>query len=85
MLFSIALVVLPSLSDAQTTVDPSIEPSTTLETIHVSAQPDSALDERRNASSAKIIDSREDLEKMDAATIGDILRLLRGVSLAAES
>lgn len=83
-LFLVSFALLPRSADAQTLSDPPVEPAT-LETIHVSAQPDSALDERRNASTAKIIVSREDLEKMDAATIGDILRQLPGVSLAAES
>lgn len=83
-LFLVSFAILPCSADAQTPSDPPVEPAT-LETIHVSAQPDSALDERRNASTAKIIVSREDLEKMDAATIGEILRQLPGVSLAAES
>jgi len=83
-LFLVSFALLPRSANAQTLSDPPVEPAT-LETIHVSAPPDSALDERRNASTAKIIVSREDLEKMDAATIGDILRQLPGVSLAAES
>lgn len=83
--FPIAFALLPSLTQAQTTIDPSFEPATTLDTVQVVAGPESAQNERQNAATGKIIVSRKDLEKMDAATIGEILRKLPGVSLAAES
>ena len=61
------------------------EPPATLGTVQVSAPAYDAVDARRESSSAKIIVSREDLEKLDAATIGDILRQLPGVSLSISS
>jgi len=44
-----------------------------------------AQEARQESSSAKIMISREDLEKLDAATTGEILRQLPGVSLTTES
>jgi len=61
---------------------PSAAP-TTLETVHVTASPDAAAQEERQfSSSAKIVISREDLERMDAATVGELLRQLPGVNLS---
>ena len=57
----------------------------TLETVQVTAPAYDTVEARQESSSAKIIVSREDLEKLDAATIGEILRQLPGVSLAADS
>lgn len=61
------------------------ESPATLEAVQVTAPAFDALAARQESSSAKIIVSREDLEKLDAATIGEILRQLPGVSLAADS
>ena len=57
----------------------------TLDTVQVSAPADDAQDTRQHASSAKIIVSREDLEKLDAATVADLLRQLPGVSLSVNA
>lgn len=57
----------------------------TLETVQVTAPAYDAGEARQESSSAKLIVSREDLEKLDAATIGEILRQLPGASLATES
>ena len=56
----------------------------TLETVQVSAPAYDAEAARQESSAAKLIISREDLEKLDAATLGEILRQLPGVSLAAD-
>lgn len=56
----------------------------TLETVQVTAPAYDADAARQEASAAKLIISREDLEKLDAATIGEILRQLPGVSVAAD-
>ncbi|MDP3421904.1 MAG: TonB-dependent receptor [Thiobacillus sp.] len=56
----------------------------TLETVQVTAPAYDADAARQESSAAKLIISREDLEKLDAATIGEILRQLPGVSLAAD-
>ncbi|MDO9467496.1 MAG: TonB-dependent receptor [Thiobacillus sp.] len=56
----------------------------TLETVQVTAPAYDAEAARQESSAAKLIISREDLEKLDAATIGEILRQLPGVSLAAD-
>lgn len=79
----IALVCLniPLQGFAQT----PIETPTTLGTVQVTAPTYDAVEARQESSSAKLIVSREDLEKLDAATIGEILRQLPGVSLAADS
>lgn len=69
-------VTLPAWAQA-----PAETPST-LRTVEVSAPAYDAIEARKESSSAKIIVSREDLEKLDAATIGDILRQLPGVSLS---
>ena len=61
------------------------ETPATLSTVQVSAPVYDAVEARQESSSAKIIVSREDLEKLDAATIGDILRQLPGVSLSANT
>lgn len=79
------LVVLPALLPlpAALAQAPTAEPAT-LGTVEVSAPAFDADAERRESSAAKIIVSREDLEKMDAATIADILRQLPGVSLSVD-
>jgi iron complex outermembrane receptor protein len=56
----------------------------TLETVQVTAPAYDADAARQESSAAKLIISREDLEKLDAATLGEILRQLPGVSLAAD-
>ena len=61
------------------------EAPATLGTVQVTAPIYDAVEARQESSSAKLIVSREDLEKLDAATIGEILRQLPGVSLAADS
>lgn len=63
---------------------PAAEPvaPTTLDTVQVTATPDTAQEERQFSSSAKVVISREDLERMDAATVGELLRQLPGVNLS---
>lgn len=56
-----------------------------LETVQVNAGAESAQDERQHASTAKIVIDRAELEKMDAATVGEILRRLPGVSLSTDT
>ena len=73
-----ALTALP-LAHAQT--PPAAPPPVTLDTVQVTATADSAQEERQFASSAKIVISREDLERLDAATVGELLRQLPGVNL----
>ncbi|MGV8991355.1 MAG: TonB-dependent receptor plug domain-containing protein [Thiobacillus sp.] len=80
-LIALACLNVPLPGYAQST---AVSPAT-LETVQVTAPTYDALEARQESSSAKIIVSREDLEKLDAATIGEILRQLPGVSLAAES
>lgn len=57
----------------------------TLGTVQVTAPGYDAMEARQESSAARIVVSREDLEKLDAATVGEILRQLPGVSLAADS
>lgn len=66
--------LLPAASLAQT----APEPATRLETVKVTAPAFDADAARQESSSAKIIVSREDLEKLDAATVSEILRRLPG-------
>lgn len=56
--------------------------ATTLEAVQVTATADSAQEERQFSSSSKIVVSREDLERLDAATVGELLRQLPGVNLS---
>ena len=70
------------LAYAQPVPDPAPPSPTTLETVQVTATVDSAQEERQYSSSAKIVVSREDLERMDAATVGELLRQLPGVNLS---
>ena len=60
-------------------------PATTLETVQVTAPTFDADAARQDASSAKFIVSREELEKLDAATISEALRRLPGVGLTIDS
>ena len=80
-LIALACLNVPLQGFAQTTP----EPPATLGTVQVTAPTYDAVEARQESSSAKIIVNREDLEKLDAATIGEILRQLPGVSLAADS
>jgi len=80
-LIALAYLNVPQQSFAQITT----ETPATLGTVQVTAPTYDAVEARQESSSAKIIVSREDLEKLDAATIGEILRQLPGVSLAADS
>lgn len=85
---SLLLLCLAALTQTAHAADPQPAPlgaPILLDTVEVTATAGSAQDERQNASTAKIIVSREDLEKMDAATIGEILRQLPGVNLSADS
>ena len=70
------------LAHAQPAPEPIPPSPTTLETVQVTATVDSAQEERQYSSSAKIVVSREDLERMDAATVGELLRQLPGVNLS---
>ena len=70
------------LAHAQPAPEPTPPSPTTLETVQVTATVDSAQEERQYSSSAKIVVSREDLERMDAATVGELLRQLPGVNLS---
>ena len=80
-LIALACLNVPLPGYAQTTADTPA----TLGTVQVTAPAYDAGEARQESSSAKLIVSREDLEKLDAATIGEILRQLPGVSLAADS
>ena len=80
-LIALACLNAPLPGYAQTTADTPA----TLGTVQVTAPAFDAIEARQESSSAKLIVSREDLEKLDAATIGEILRQLPGVSLAADS
>jgi len=80
-LVALTCLHVPCYGFAQT---PGDSPAT-LGTVQVTAPAYDAVEARQESSSAKIIVSREDLEKLDAATIGEILRQLPGVSLAADS
>lgn len=82
---SLTLGLLPALwpLSAALAQAPAAEPAT-LGTVEVSAAAYDADAARQESSAAKIIVSREDLEKMDAATVADILRQLPGVSLATD-
>ena len=80
-LIALACLNVPLQGYAQATADTP----TTLGTVQVTAPAYDAGEARQESSSAKLIVSREDLEKLDAATIGEILRQLPGVSLAADS
>ena len=77
------LACLPAQAQSQPDV-PTAPPSgtTTLEAVQVTATVDSAQEERQFSSSSKIVVSREDLERMDAATVGELLRQLPGVNLS---
>lgn len=77
-LAAFALVPAAHPSLAQTTADAPA----TLGTVQVNAPALDAQDARQESSSAKLVVSREDLEKFDAATVGEILRQLPGVSLS---
>ncbi len=79
-LIALACLNIPLQGFAQTSTDAPA----TLGTVQVTAPSYDALEARQESSSAKIIVSREDLEKLDAATVGEILRQLPGVSLAAD-
>lgn len=80
-LIALACLNVPLLGYAQATADTP----TTLGTVQVTAPAFDAIEARQESSSAKLIVSHEDLEKLDAASIGEILRQLPGVSLAADS
>ncbi|MDP2267320.1 MAG: TonB-dependent receptor [Thiobacillus sp.] len=80
-LIALACLNVPLQGFAQT----STEIPATLGTVQVTAPTYDAVEARQESSSAKLIVSREDLEKLDAATIGEILRQLPGASLAADS
>ncbi len=82
---SLTLGLLPALwpLSAALAQAPAAEPAT-LGTVEVSAAAYDADAARQEASASKLIVSREDLEKMDAATIADILRQLPGVSLSVD-
>lgn len=80
-LIALACLNVPLQGFAQTTA----ETPATLGTVQVTAPTYDAVEARQESSSAKLIVSREDLEKLDAATIAEILRQLPGVSLAADS
>ena len=83
-LFSLAALACLQVSLPGFAQTPAEAPAT-LGTVQVTAPGYDAVEARQDSSSAKIIVSREDLEKLDAATIGEILRQLPGVSLAADS
>ncbi|MCA1925827.1 MAG: TonB-dependent receptor [Thiobacillus sp.] len=70
------------LAHAQPAPEPVLPSPTTLETVQVTATADSAQEERQYSSSAKIVVSREELERLDAATVGELLRQLPGVNLS---
>ena len=82
---SLTLGLLPALwpLSAALAQAPAAEPAT-LGTVEVSAAAFDADAARQEASAAKVIVSREDLEKLDAATVADLLRQLPGVSLSAD-
>ena len=80
-LLALACLNVPLQGLAQATADAPA----TLETVRVTAPTYDAVEARKESSSAKIIVSREELEQRDAATIGERLRQLPGVSLAADS
>jgi iron complex outermembrane receptor protein len=56
----------------------------TLPEVSVTASRNTAIDARRNASAAKIVYDREDLDTLDAASIGDLLRKLPGTGVFAD-
>lgn len=56
-----------------------------LPAVRVQAAGEGPDEARQNAPSAKVVIGREELEKLDAATVGEILRLLPGVNLGADT
>lgn len=80
---STGLALIASFAQAQPVAPPPDAP--TLDTVRVTAEPDSAQDERQYSSSAKTVISREDLARLDAATVGELLHQLPGVNLAPPS
>lgn len=57
---------------------------TILAEVAVSAKRDTSMEVRRNTSAAKIIYDRDELETLDAASIGDLLRKLPGTGVFAD-
>ena len=76
----LAACLLSCLSNAYAQTAPS--GPTVLDTVQVSATPDSAQDTRQFASQATIVIGREELERLDAATVAELLRQLPGVNLS---
>lgn len=64
--------------DAQTMAEPTLLPE-----VAVSAGAE-AIEARHHAATGRIVLGREDIEAMDAASIGDLLRKLPGTGLAAD-
>lgn len=69
--FALLAAVLPAPTFAQETVLPEMTVTSTLD----------PADLRRHASAAKIVFGREDIEAMDAASVGELLRKLPGTGL----
>lgn len=63
---------------------PLIAEEAVLAEVAVSAKRTSAVELRRNASAAKIVYDREELETLDAASMGDLLRKLPGTGVFAD-
>jgi len=73
--FALLVAVLPAPTFAQETLLPEM-------TVTAAADP---LEQRRNASAAKIVFGREDIEAMDAASVGELLRKLPGTGLIPDT
>jgi len=74
------LTILP-VAQAQALPEPAHAP-VVLDAVQVIAPVDSAQEARQQASSAKIVVSREEIERLDAVTVGELLRQLPGVNLS---
>lgn len=82
-LLHLLVLGLPAAAGAQSSAPPAAPP--VLDTVQVTADAYDAQAERQNSATGKTVVDRAELEKFDAATIGEILRRLPGVSLAADS
>ncbi len=55
-------------------------PAATLETVKIEARRDDTTEQRRQASAAKIVVGREEIEQYGDSTLGDVIRRLPGVT-----
>ncbi len=76
-----ALALLPAARAQVAVPAPAASaPSTALEKVEIQGQRETPTDMRRNASAAKIVIGREEIEQHGDSTLGDVIRRLPGVT-----